>query len=461
MKRFVGVFFLSFFLIGVCSARSEKKEAEQEPEPEKVQEEVSEPVDSVEIEALEEEMVLDSLLMTDVDTTVVVQVDDLPADFDSKLASLLSIYQGAILSSDCKTDSIGPTFSDSVYMERLQKIPSLFELVYNPIVKRYIELYTQKRRKQMSYMLGIGNYYYPIFEHALDALGLPLELKYLPVIESALNPRAYSCVGASGLWQFMYGTGKIYGLQGNSLIDERRDPIKSTNAAARFLRDLYKMYGDWSLVIAAYNCGPGNVNKAMKRAGGKKDYWAIYPYLPKETRGYVPAFIAATYAMTYYKEHNICPARVEMPYVCDTVMLTEKMHLQQIAEVLGIDIETLRNMNPQYRKDIIPGNGQSYTLCLPQKSVGSFIEMKDSIVKYKADSFNVLTRVVVLPANADPYFRGAKGKGGAIAKGTYVVKKGDTLSTIARRRKVSVSQIKKWNNLRSDNIYIGQKLKMR
>ncbi len=461
MKRFVGVFFLSFFLIGVCSARSEKKEAEQEPETEKVQEEVSEPVDSVEIEALEEEMVLDSLLMTDVDTTVVVQVDDLPADFDSKLASLLSIYQGAILSSDCKTDSIGPTFSDSVYMERLQKIPSLFELVYNPIVKRYIELYTQKRRKQMSYMLGIGNYYYPIFEHALDALGLPLELKYLPVIESALNPRAYSCVGASGLWQFMYGTGKIYGLQGNSLIDERRDPIKSTNAAARFLRDLYKMYGDWSLVIAAYNCGPGNVNKAMKRAGGKKDYWAIYPYLPKETRGYVPAFIAATYAMTYYKEHNICPARVEMPYVCDTVMLTEKMHLQQIAEVLNIDIETLRNMNPQYRKDIIPGNGQSYTLCLPQKSVGSFIEMKDSIVKYKADSFNVLTRVVVLPANADPYFRGAKGKSGAIAKGTYVVKKGDTLSTIARRRKVSVSQIKKWNNLRSDNIYIGQKLKMR
>ncbi len=461
MKRFVGVFFLSFFLIGVCSARSEKKEAEQEPEPEKVQEEVSEPVDSVEIEALEEEMVLDSLLMTDVDTTVVVQVDDLPADFDNKLASLLSIYQGAILSSDCKTDSIGPTFSDSVYMERLQKIPSLFELVYNPIVKRYIELYTQKRRKQMSYMLGIGNYYYPIFEHALDALGLPLELKYLPVIESALNPRAYSCVGASGLWQFMYGTGKIYGLQGNSLIDERRDPIKSTNAAARFLRDLYKMYGDWSLVIAAYNCGPGNVNKAMKRAGGKKDYWAIYPYLPKETRGYVPAFIAATYAMTYYKEHNICPARVEMPYVCDTVMLTEKMHLQQIAEVLNIDIETLRNMNPQYRKDIIPGNGQSYTLCLPQKSVGSFIEMKDSIVKYKADSFNVLTRVVVLPANADPYFRGVKGKSGAIAKGTYVVKKGDTLSTIARRRKVSVSQIKKWNNLRSDNIYIGQKLKMR
>ncbi len=457
MKRFVGVFFLSFILLSVCSAKSEKREVEHKSL-EKEQKEVSEEVDSVEIEALEEELVLDSLLMSEVDTTVFVQSDDLPSDFDSKLISLLNIYQGAILSSDCLTDSVGPVFSDSVYIDRLQKIPSLFELVYNPIVKRYIELYTQKRRKQLSYMLGIGNYYYPIFEHALDALGLPLELKYLPVIESALNPRAYSCVGASGLWQFMYGTGKIYGLQGNSLIDERRDPIKSTNAAARFLRDLYKMYGDWSLVIAAYNCGPGNVNKAMKRAGGKKDYWAIYPYLPKETRGYVPAFIAATYAMTYYKEHNVCPARVEMPYVCDTVMLSEKMHLQQVADVLDIDIETLRNMNPQYRKDIIPGNGQSYTLCLPQKKVGTFIDMKDSIVKYKADSFNVLTRVVVLPANADPYFRGVKN--GAITKGVYVVKKGDTLSTIAKRRKVSVSQIKKWNNLRSDNIYIGQKLRM-
>ncbi len=457
MKRFVGVFFLFFILLSVCSAKPGKREVKQESL-EKEQKEMSEEVDSVEMEALEEELVLDSLLMSEVDTTVFVQSDDLPSDFDSKLISLLNIYQGAILSSDCETDSVGPTFSDSVYMERLQKIPSLFELVYNPIVKRYIELYTQKRRKQLSYMLGIGNYYYPIFEHALDALGLPLELKYLPVIESALNPRAYSCVGASGLWQFMYGTGKIYGLQGNSLIDERRDPIKSTNAAARFLRDLYKMYGDWSLVIAAYNCGPGNVNKAMKRAGGKKDYWAIYPYLPKETRGYVPAFIAATYAMTYYKEHNVCPAKVEMPYVCDTVMLSEKMHLQQVADVLAIDVETLRNMNPQYRKDIIPGDGQSYTLCLPQNKVGAFIDMKDSIVKYKADSFNVLTRVVVLPANADPYFRGVKN--GAITKGTYVVKKGDTLSTIAKRRKVSVSQIKKWNNLRTDNIYIGQKLRM-
>jgi membrane-bound lytic murein transglycosylase D len=342
-------------------------------------------------------------------------------------------------------------------MERLKKIPSVFELVYNPIVKKYIELYTMRRRKQMSYMLGVGNYYFPIFEQALDALDLPMELKYLPVIESALNPRAYSVAGASGLWQFMYGTGKIYGLQGNSLVDERRDPIKATNAAVRFLRDLYKMYGDWAMVIAAYNCGPGNVNKAIKRSGGKKDYWAIYPYLPKETRGYVPAFIAATYAMTYHKEHKICPTRMELPYVCDTVVLKDRMHLEQISSVLGIDIETLRNMNPQYRKDIIPGNGEAYTLCLPENKVGSFIDMKDSIMAYKADSFSVVTKVVVLPAKADPYYRAG---GGAVKKGIYVVKRGDTLSGIAQRRKVSIAKIKKWNNLKSDRIYIGQKLRI-
>jgi membrane-bound lytic murein transglycosylase D len=309
----------------------------------------------------------------------------------------------------------------------------------------------------MEYMLGVGAYYFPIFEQALDAAGLPIELKYLPVIESALNPKAYSVAGASGLWQFMYGTGKVYGLVGNSLIDERRDPIKATNAAVRYLRDLHNIYNDWSLVIAAYNCGPGNVNKAIRRAGGKRDYWAIYPYLPRETRGYVPAFIGATYAMTYYKEHGICPAKIEMPMVCDTVMLNERLHLSQVAEVLGVDLSVLQSLNPQYRKDIIPGNGTPYSLCLPQGHVDGFITLKDSILKHKADSFNV-NRVVVIPAQGDPYYRAGKG---AIGKGVYVVKKGDTLSGIAKRRKVSVATIKKWNNLKSDRIYIGQRLKMK
>ncbi len=437
MKRFFGVLVFPLLCVGALA-----------------QENDTIPVDVYE----EDELVLDSIL-AEVDSTDYKThsgSDVFPIDFDNKLENLLSLFHGVKEGRDCVKDSVG-VLSDSVYIARLQQIPSVFELVYNPIVKKFIELYTVKKRKQMEYMLGMGNYYYPIFEHALDSYGLPLELKYLPVIESALNPRAFSVAGASGLWQFMYGTGKIYGLQGNSLIDERRDPIKSTHAAVRFLRDLYKMYEDWSLVIAAYNCGPGNVNKAIKRANGKKDYWAIYPYLPKETRGYVPAFIAATYAMTYYKEHGICPAQVEVPAVCDTIMLKERMHLGQIAGVLNIDIEVLRNLNPQYRKDIIPGNGQMYTLCLPQALSGNFIEMKDSIMAYKKDSFNVLTRVVVLPAAADPYFKGSKG---AVKKGTYVVKKGDTLSSIAQRRHVSVAKIKKWNNMRSDKIYIGQRLKI-
>lgn len=404
----------------------------------------------------EDALLADSFLSASPDS-VLLKKHEYPIAFENNLNALLTTYHNAILVSDCKSDSVGPEIDDELTMKRLQKIPALFELVYNPIVKKYIELYTQRRRKQMEYMLGVGDYYFPIFEQALDAANMPMELKYLPVIESALNPRAFSVAGASGLWQFMYGTGKIYGLQGNSLIDERRDPIKATSAAVRYLKDLYRIYGDWALVIAAYNCGPGNVNKAIKRSNGKKDYWAIYPYLPQETRGYVPAFIAATYAMTYHKEHGLCPARVELPVFCDTIRLNDRLHLAQIAEVLNVDIEVLRSLNPQYRKDIIPGNGQTYTLCLPQVQIEKFIDMKDSILAYKADSFNVLTRVQVLPAAADPYYKG-KGTGGS--KGVYVVKKGDTLSSIARNKKVSVAQIKKWNNLRSDNIYIGQKLKI-
>ena len=411
--------------------------------------------DEVESESDSVEVVLDSTaLVLNKDS---LDGDGMPITFGKNLDGLLSVFHSSVLPSDCVSDSILPVLSDTQYIERLQKIPAIMELVYNPIVKSYIELYTVKKRKQMEYMLGVGAYYFPIFEQALDAAGLPIELKYLPVIESALNPKAYSVAGASGLWQFMYGTGKVYGLVGNSLIDERRDPIKATNAAVRYLRDLHNIYNDWSLVIAAYNCGPGNVNKAIRRAGGKRDYWAIYPYLPRETRGYVPAFIGATYAMTYYKEHGICPAKIEMPMVCDTVMLNERLHLSQVAEVLGVELSVLQSLNPQYRKDIIPGNGTPYSLCLPQGHVDGFISLKDSILKHKADSFNV-NRVVVIPAQGDPYYRAGKG---AIGKGVYIVKKGDTLSGIAKRRRVSVATIKKWNNLKSDRIYIGQRLKMK
>lgn len=376
-----------------------------------------------------------------------------PEAMEISLDSLISVYRKNYLQSDCVTDSIGEVLADSVYIERLKAIPSIMEMNYNSIVKRYIELYTVKKRKQVEYMLGIGKYYFPIFEDVLDAEQMPIELKYLPVIESALNPRAFSRAGASGLWQFMFSTGKMYGLDGNSLVDERRDPFKATHAAAKYLKNLYGIYGDWSLVIAAYNCGPGNVNKAIRRSGGKKDYWAIYPFLPKETRGYVPAFIAATYTMTYYSEHKICPANIEFPLACDTVHTNKRMSLQQIAAILGQDVEMLRNLNPQYRRDIIPGS-KDYTVCLPSSAVNGFIEHQDTICNYKKEEL-CPQRIQVEPAYG-------KGYGyGPASGGTYRVRQGDTLGAIAKRNRVSVAQLKKWNHLRSDKLSIGQRLIVR
>jgi membrane-bound lytic murein transglycosylase D len=386
-------------------------------------------------------------------SVVLPPLDDMsvPDGFDSNLDSLLYVFRENTTSfDDCFSAETNEMLPDSVYIKRLQQIPAIMELSYNSIVKRYIEVYTVKKRKQVEYMLGVGKYYFPIFEQALDIAGLPLELKYLPVIESALNPKAFSRAGASGLWQFMYSTGKIYGLEGNSLVDERRDPIKSTNAAVKYLKDLHNIYNDWALVIAAYNCGPGNVNKAIRKAGGKRDYWAIYNYLPRETRGYVPAFIAATYTITYYKEHDFCAAPIEMPITCDTIMFSERVHLVQIAEVLGIELSVLQSLNPQYRRDIIPGNGIPYTLCLPQTQVNNFLDKKDEILAHKEKELNT-NRVVVEPAAGDPYYGLKK----------YKVKKGDTLSTIAKKNKVKVAQIKKLNNLRSDNIRVGQTLRLR
>lgn len=396
------------------------------------------------------------------------------SDIGMTLDSLLhDLKFRSVRSEACLSDSLGFVLPDSVYIRRLSQIPAIMELAYNDIVKRFIELYTVRKRKQVEYMLGAGKYYFPIFEKELDAAGLPMELKYLPVIESALNPRAFSRAGASGLWQFMYPTGRIYGLEGNSLIDERRDPIKATKAAVRYLKDLFGIYNDWALVIAAYNCGPGNVNKAIKRSGGKRDYWGIYPFLPKETRGYVPAFIAATYTMTYYKEHNFCPNSVDMPITCDTLMVSDRLHFVQISEVLGLDLCELEALNPQYRQQVIPGNGVPYPLCLPQRYVNSFIESRDSIIAYKADSLNT-NRMTVVPASRDPYYGRVKGRnrgrGGnhnrAVASskssgGDYVVRKGDTLSGIARRHGLKVATLKRMNGLRSDKISLGQRLRVR
>lgn len=286
----------------------------------------------------------------------------------------------------CYQSNTNPTFTEQEYIDRLQRLQTVMEMTYNPVVRRYIDLYTGRLRRSVSFMLAASNFYVPIFEEALDRYGLPLELKYLPVIESALMPSAKSHAGAAGLWQFMIGTARRYGLDQSSLIDDRLDPIKSSDAAARYLRDLYKLYGDWNLVIAAYNCGPGNVEKAIRRANGARDYWAIYPYLPRETRGYVPGFIAANYAMTYYCEHNICPMQSTLPQGTDTIHVNRDVYFEQIADICHVNIDVLRDLNPQYRTNLIPGSSQTCVIRLPYSAITAFIDAKDGIYTYNLES---------------------------------------------------------------------------
>ncbi|NDV68203.1 lytic transglycosylase domain-containing protein [Dysgonomonas sp. 25] len=369
-----------------------------------------------------------------------------PADMERNYDELLLRWKSELVQQDgydC-TNEGKVTFPDEVYIERLYALPSTMELCFNPLVKRYIEMYAGYP-KMVSRMLAEGEYYFPLFEEALEKEGLPLELKYLPVIESALNPVARSRVGATGLWQFMLGTGRLYKLEVNSLVDERSDPHKSTEAAVKYMKSLYATYKDWNLVIAAYNCGPGGVNKAIKRADGQTDYWAIYPYLPRETRSYVPIFIAATYIMSYPKEHNICPAKIEMPLLMDSVMVSQNLHLQQVAEVLDIPIEDVRAYNPQYRADIVPGAYKPYAINLPLNKTTLFIEKKDAVFKHRANELLTHRKVAGLDVVA------ASGQ-------TYKVKKGDTLGGIARKYGVSVASLKKWNGLKSNNISTGRRL---
>lgn len=316
------------------------------------------------------------------------EVIEFPEAMTYDLDSLLNLYMAKTYleePSDCNMQDVNPVYSREEYIDRLRRMPCIMEMAYNDVVQKFIDRYGGRLRHSISYMLGAANFYIPIFEEALELYQLPLELKYLPVIESALNPKAVSRVGATGLWQFMLGTGKQYGLQVNSLVDERRDPLKSSRAAAQYLSDLYKIFGDWNLVIAAYNCGPENINKAIHRAGGVKDYWKIYPYLPKETRGYVPAFIAANYIMTYYSLHNICKMNTRLPSKSDTVMVSKNLHLEQVAEVVGINIDLLRSLNPMYRRDIVPGATSPSALRLPLTEVTRFIDLEDSVYNYKAD----------------------------------------------------------------------------
>ena len=384
------------------------------------------------------------------------ELTDFPETMQSDLDSLFWDWQSKnyiFVDDNCRMMPEGPKVSDSVYIDRLSRIPSIIEMPFNDVVKKYIEAYTGRLRNKVSFMLAASNFYMPIFEEALDTYDLPLELKYLPIIESALNPKAQSRARASGLWQFMLRTGKIYGLESNSLVEERFDPVKSTWAAVRYLKELYGIYKDWHLVLAAYNSGPGNVNKAIRRAGGSRDYWDIYPFLPRETRGYVPGFIAANYVMTYYCEHGICPMESQLPAISDTIHINRDLHFQQVVSVCGIDIEQLRSLNPQYKKDIVPGNSKVYALRLPNNMATTFIEKEDSIYAFDAKKYHNKRRTVaVSDGSSSKNTKGAK---------YHKIKSGDTLGGIALRYGVTVRQLRELNGIRGNNIRAGKTIRVR
>ena len=403
---------------------------------------------------------------------------DLPEAMNYEVDSLLNLYYSKTYlqqDEDCNYRDENRDYPKEVYIERLSRLPNVMEMPYNEIVQKFIDRYTGRLRHSVSYMLGASNFYIPIFEEALEAYGLPLELKYLPVIESALNPKATSHAGAAGLWQFMVATGKQYGLEINSLIDERRDPIKSSYAAAHYLKDLYNIFGDWSLVIAAYNCGPENINKAIHRADGQADYWKIYPYLPRETRGYVPAFIAANYVMNYYCEHNICPMRTTLPAKTDTVVVSKDVHLKQIADVCGIDIEELRTLNPQYRRDIVNGNNKPSVIRLPANATNTFIANEDSIYRYETDA--LLTRRSLVEVESSKYTTSTSSTRKSYSKSksrkrkssrrsrtrkkSVTVRSGDTLSEIAERHHTTVKKLRQLNGIKGNNIRAGKKIRVK
>lgn len=409
------------------------------------------------------------------------EVIDLPEAMTMELDSLMHLYNTKIYlrpDTTCNLPDVNPVYDIDVYKKRLAMLPTVIEMPYNNVVQQFIDRYSGHLRRSVSYMLGAQNFYMPIFEEALESYGLPLELKYLPVIESALNPRAVSRVGATGLWQFMINTAKRYNLTVNSLVDERRDPVKASYAAAHYLSDLYKIYGDWNLVIAAYNCGPDKINKAIHRSK-QNDYWQIYPYLPQETRGYVPAFIAANYIMNYYCEHNICPMTTDLPMKTDTVVVNRDLHFEQVAHVLGLDVDQIAALNPQYRHNIINGNWRPSTLRLPATMVTRFIDNEEAIYKYMPEDLTS-KRTEVEVNDEEPTFvsyrrahrshassskysnkKGKKKKGRKEKSKSITIREGDTLSEIAKRNKVSVKQLRRLNGIKGSNIRAGKKIKIK
>ena len=391
--------------------------------------------------------------------TIIIKSDDsaerITRDLDSLVSNWYVKMAYSNLAVDFQDDTGSQQLTDSVYIDRLSKINSVIRLPYNKIIMNHIQVYTVRQREKFSAVLGLMDYYFPMIENIFDSYGLPAEFKYLAIIESALNPNAvnrYS--GATGLWQFMYSTGRSYGLTINSVVDERKDPVKSTHAAARYIRDLYNIYNDWVLVIAAYNCGPGNVNKAIKRSGNKKDYWDIYYRLPRETRGYIPQYVAAAYGVNYYSEHNINPLPVNIPISTDTIMVNKDIHLTQISAVMGIPLEELRALNPQYKTGLVPGSSRPMALILPMNHLGDFIDLNDTIRSYKRDVYLNKSTQIADPTYSSSLPADVKGK----TKLIYTVKDGDNLGFISGWYRVPVADIRYWNNIYRNTIRVGQKL---
>jgi membrane-bound lytic murein transglycosylase D len=393
-----------------------------------------------------------------INDTIIIRSDDATEKITRDLDSLVNSWYVKLAFKEYpavnENDSVISEFPDSVYVDRLSKINSIIKLPFGPIIRNCIHVYTKVKLDDFRAILGLKDYYFPVFEDIFDSYGLPAELKYMAVIESALNPNAVSRAGATGMWQFMYSTGRLYGLTINSIVDDRRDPVKAAHAAAKFLKDMYAIYQDWTLVIAAYNCGPGNVDKAIRRSGNKKDYWDIYYRLPRETRGYIPMYVAATYAINNYREHHIVPLQVNIPVSTDTIMVNKDIHLSQISEVMHIQLGELRALNPQYKTGFIPGSTKPQSLTLPLNHLSDFIDLNDTIRNYKPDIYLNKKNLTVNPTRSSYISPDVKGK----TKLYYTVKDGDNLGFISEWYRVGLSDLRYWNDIYGNTIRVGQKL---
>ena len=457
MKRFSLLLLTAVFLLSPCLGHAqifgEKKRQNQ------LIEELMHRIDSLQqaYDSLYNEYQMLAAPANDEDGDILIDddIENLIEYNSDNIDSLLNIYyiqkQIDVNEFDVATlelDSLTSNIPDQVYIDRLQKMNSFIPVQFNKAVKNAIIRYTERMPMATARIIGLSTYYMPLFEEIFDEYGLPQELKAMAVIESALNPRAVSRARAKGMWQFMYNTGKMYGLEMTSYVDERYDPLTSCRAAARLLKDSYMIFGDWSLAIASYNCGAGNVSKAIRRSGGKTDFWEIYNYLPRETRGYIPAFIAALYTLNYYPEHGIVPAQISLPAHVDTFHVNKNLHFGQISETIGIPMETLRDLNPQYLHDIIPGTDHTYILNLPHQYTLAYVDVQDTIHRYKDSVFFNPVAVQKIKET------GGSGEQRVIHK----VKNGETLSSIAAKHHTTVANIKRWNGLKSNTIHVGQRL---